>query len=152
MSSISTSPTKSNTRERNRALLCKALAAGACVLHSSDYGAVSHVPSKSDPATIYQVSSTTNAAGARVEHCTCPAMQGSGADSYTRSIVTWRAPDGTLRTNGVLPCSHILVDRFTRYWSEHSEEDRRGLVEHTDELAAALATNTHYPIGDTYNE
>lgn len=144
MSSVAHSPAKSNPKDRNRAMLLKALAAGAYVTHYSEFGAVAHIPSKSDPGTIYQVSSIHNAAGAKVEHCTCPAMQGPAEDSYTRSVVTWRTADGTLRNNGVLPCSHILVDRFSRYWSDHTESDQRALVEDTPGLESALALNGHY--------
>lgn len=145
MSSLAQSPAKSNPKDRNRAMLLKALAAGCYVTHYSEYGAFSYIPSKSDPGTTYKVCSTTNSAGAKTEHCTCPAMQGPAEDSYTRSIVTWRAPDGTLRNNGVLPCSHILVDRFTRWWSDHTEPDQRALVEETPGMDAALARNGHYP-------
>lgn len=146
MSSLPHPSPKSNTaKDRNRAMLLKALAAGAYVVQYSQYGAVSHIPSKSDPGTIYLVTSVTNAAGAKVEHCTCQAMQGAGSDTYTRSVVTWRSPDGTLRTNGVLPCSHILVDRFTRYWHDHTEPDQKALVEVTPGLESALASNGHYP-------
>lgn len=145
MSSVAQSPPKSNTpQDRNRDMLLKALAAGAYVIQYSDYGAISHIPSKSDPGTIYQVSNIRNQAGAKVEHCTCPAMQGSGADGYSRSVVTYRFKDGTLHNNGVLPCSHILVDRFTRYWVDHTEADQRALVERTPGLESALALNGHY--------
>lgn len=146
MSSLAQSPTKSNTpKERNRAMLVKALAAGVYVTQYSEYGALSWVTSKSDANKTYQVSSTTNDLGAKAEHCTCPAMQGPAEDSYTRVIVTWRDHSGALRTNGVLPCSHILVDRFTRWWHDHTEADQRTLVENTPGLESALALNSHYP-------
>jgi hypothetical protein len=145
MSSVAQPSAKSNPKNRNRAMLLKALAAGCYVTHYSEYGAFSYIPSKSDPNTIYKVCSTIMSTGAKMEHCTCPAMQGPANDSYTRSIVTWRQADGTLRTNGVLPCSHILVDRFTRWWRDHTEADQRALVEETPGLESALASNTHYP-------
>jgi hypothetical protein len=146
MSTLPQPSPKSNTpKDRNRAMLLKALAAGAYVTQYSQYGAVSHIPSKSDPNTIYLVTSVTNAAGAKVEHCTCQAMQGAGSDTYTRSVVTWRNPSGELRNNGVLPCSHILVDRFSRWWSDHTEPDQQALVQVTPGLESALASNGHYP-------
>jgi hypothetical protein len=144
MSSVAQSPAKHNTRERNRAMLLKALTAGCYVTHYSEYGAFSHIPSKSDPQTIYKVCSTLTDTGAKMEHCTCPAMQGPAEDSYTRSIVTWSDPAGALHTNGVLPCSHILIDRFTRWWYDHTEVDQLALVEQTTGLADALAQNGHY--------
>lgn len=145
MSSLAQSPAKSNPRDRNRAMLLKALAAGQYVIEYRDYGAQAVIPSKSQFGTNYTVFVSTNSTGARVEHCTCQAMQGPAEDSYTRSVVTWRAPDGTLRNNGVLPCSHILIDRFTRWWRDHTEPDQRALVEETPGMESALASNGHYP-------
>lgn len=135
--------------QRNQAKLCEALQEGSHVIRWIAGGGppAALVRSKSDPKLAYIVTRRHNpATGATTETCTCPAMHGTGDNSYIKAVVRWHSADGTKHNNGVVPCSHILIARFDRQWLAADPPMRAIILASTPGLEAAIAANGYYSV------
>lgn len=142
-----TAKSKIPPADRNRALLLKALAAG-CHAIPDPLSSLLLVNSKDDPFTLYEVTlSSKGMPGSErlAEACNCPAMDGTSTGAgYHKEVIRWRDRAGQWQTNGVLPCSHILIARFHRQWDGAGHAIKDVILDAIPGLAAALAAGDGY--------
>ena len=139
---IAEKPGAVNPAARNRKLLVDKLAAG-CWVDSQNWDDTFNIPCANVPTDFYILSIKQEHPNAPIhEKCTCPAMDG-GAGSYHKEVVRWQDRQGVWQSNGVLPCSHILVLRFYLHWIGLGAQAKRDLLDTIPGLEQALKQAGH---------